>query len=70
MGDIKVFRIDGDAVSELPGQSMAVEKSLQTLVERHLDTFLGIRFLASEQSTGRTHGGRIDTPDRNTWSVA
>jgi hypothetical protein len=36
VGDIKVFRTDGDAVSELPGQSMAVEKSLQTLVERHL----------------------------------
>ena len=61
MGDIKVFRIDGDAVSELPGQSMAVEKSLQTLVERHLDTFLGVRFLASEHPTGPTHGGWIDT---------
>ncbi len=61
MSDIKVFRIDGDAVSELPGQSMAVEKSLQTIIERHLDTFLGVRFLASEHSTGGTHGGRIDT---------
>jgi hypothetical protein len=62
MGDLKVFRIHGDAVSELPGHSVAVEKSLQTLIEHHLDTFLGVRFLASEHSTGPLHAGRIDTP--------
>ena len=41
--------------------AVAVEKSLQSLIERHLDAFLGVRFLASEYSTGRTYGGRIDT---------
>ena len=40
---------------------MALEKSLQTLIEKHLETFLGVRFLASEYSTGAKHGGRIDT---------
>lgn len=40
---------------------MALEKSLQSLIDQNLDTFLGIRFLASEYSTGKTHGGRIDT---------
>jgi len=30
-------------------------------MERNLETFLGVRFLASEYSTGKTHGGRIDT---------
>jgi predicted transport protein len=40
---------------------VAVEKSLQTLIERHLEAFLGIRFLASEYATGKSHGGRIDT---------
>jgi predicted transport protein len=30
-------------------------------IERHLDALLGVRFLASEYATGRTHGGRIDT---------
>jgi predicted transport protein len=30
-------------------------------MERHLQDFLGIRFLASEYSTGKAHGGRIDT---------
>lgn len=61
MGDIKLFHIDGKHVSELAGQAVAVEKSLQTLIERHLEAFLGVRFLASEYSTGKTHGGRIDT---------
>jgi predicted transport protein len=61
MSDIKLFRIQGGNVVQLTGQSVALEKSLQTLIERHLDVFLGIRFLGSEYSTGRTHGGRIDT---------
>ncbi len=61
MSDIKLFRLHGDAVTELDGQSVAVEKSLQTLIERHLDTFLGVRMLGSEYTTGKTHGGRIDT---------
>ncbi|PKN91675.1 MAG: DUF91 domain-containing protein [Chloroflexi bacterium HGW-Chloroflexi-6] len=61
MGDIKLFQINGTTVSAIEGQSMAVEKSLQTLLEKHLETFLGVRFLASEYTTGKTHGGRIDT---------
>ena len=61
MSDIQLFKISGTNVSELAGQSVAVEKSLQTLMERNLETFLGVRFLASEYSTGKTHGGRIDT---------
>jgi len=61
MGDIKLFRVDSSGVAELPGQSVSVEKSLQVLVENNLETFLGIRFLASEYSTGKTHAGRIDT---------
>jgi len=61
MSDIKIFKIAGNDISELAGQSVAVEKSLQALIEQHLETFLGVRFLASEYSTGKTHGGRIDT---------
>lgn len=61
MGDIKLFQIAPDHVTELPPQSVAVEKSLQTLIERNLEALLGVRFLASEYSTGKTHGGRIDT---------
>ncbi|TKH67587.1 DUF91 domain-containing protein [Bacillus cereus] len=61
MGDIKIFRLNENNVEELVGQALAVEKSLQTIIERHLDTFLGIRFLASEYSTSKKHAGRIDT---------
>ncbi len=61
MSDIKIFRIGSGSVVELNGQSVALEKSLQTLIEQNLEVFLGIRFLASEYSTGKTHGGRIDT---------
>jgi predicted transport protein len=30
-------------------------------VGKHLEAFLGVTFLESEYSTGKTHGGRIDT---------
>lgn len=61
VSDIKLFQINGSTVTAIEGQSVAVEKSLQTLIEKHLEVFLGIRFLASEYATGKTHGGRIDT---------
>lgn len=61
MGDIKLFKLNGNNAEELAGKSVSVEKSLQTIIERNLETFLGVRFLASEYSTGKTHGGRIDT---------
>ena len=61
MSDIKLFRVEGGHVHELEGHSVALERSLQTLIETHLEVFLGVQFLASEYSTGKTHGGRIDT---------
>lgn len=61
MSDIKLFRIEKSEVQELEGRSASVEKSLQTQMEAHLEVFLGVRFLATEYSTGKTHGGRIDT---------
>lgn len=61
MSDIKLFRVGADGARELAGTSVALEKTLQTLIERNLETLLGVRFLASEHSTGPVHGGRIDT---------
>ncbi len=61
MSDVKLFQVGSNQVIEISGSSMAVEKSLQTLIEKDLDVFLGIKFLATEFSTGKTHGGRIDT---------
>lgn len=61
MSDIKLFHINNGSVQELQGTSIAIEKTLQMLIEKHLEVFLGVRFLASEYSTGKTHMGRIDT---------
>lgn len=61
MSDIQLFRLKGDLVAELPGRAVAVEKHLQTLIESQMPTFLGVRFLASEYATGKTHKGRIDS---------
>lgn len=61
MADIKLFQLRGESVSELTGTSAKIEKSLQDQIERNLNTYLGVRFLASEYSTGVNHGGRIDT---------
>ncbi|MBU0663402.1 MAG: DUF91 domain-containing protein [Proteobacteria bacterium] len=61
MSDIKLFRIQENEVIELEGRSASVEKSLQTQLEAHLEIFLGVRFLATEYFTGKTHGGKIDT---------
>lgn len=61
MPDIKLFRLSPTGATELPGQSAQVEKTLQTLFEGNLESLLGVRFLATEYSTGKVHGGRIDT---------
>lgn len=61
MSDVKLFRIAGEEARELPGDAIQVEKSLQVLFEANLERILGIRFLATEYSTGPVHGGRIDT---------
>ena len=61
MSDLRLFHLKNAQASELPGTASDLEKPLQTLIERNLDTLLGIRFVASEYTTGKTHGGRIDT---------
>lgn len=61
MADIKLFRVSGGKAVELAGSEVPLEKALQTLIEKNLETFLGVRFLASEHRTGKAHGGRIDT---------
>jgi len=37
------------------------EAEVQGLIEAHMETLLGVRFLASEYATGPVHGGRIDS---------
>ena len=59
--DIKLFDLSGKSANEIPGSASALEKSLQLLIERNLETMLGIRLLGSEYRTGPKHRGRIDT---------
>ena len=61
MADIKLFQLQSDSARELRAESVDIERSLQSLMEQHLESFLGVRFLATEYVTGRAHGGRIDT---------
>ena len=61
MSDLKLFRILEDGATELEGSAAVLERPLQNLIEKHMSTLLGVRFLASEYSTGETHRGRIDS---------
>lgn len=61
MSDIKLFRLQSGQATELQGNASDLERPLQTLIEANLQPLLNIRFIASEHSTGKTHGGRIDS---------
>lgn len=61
MSDIQLFRLTSGAIVELPSRAATLERHLQTLIESQMTTFLGVRFLASEYATGKTHKGRIDS---------
>ncbi len=61
MPDIKLFKLKQGQAAELNSSFVSLEKEIQKVVENNLEEFFGIRFLASEYSTGTKHGGRIDT---------
>lgn len=61
MSDIKLFKTTGNKAAELKGSAVALERSLQALIEKNLEAMMGVRLLASEHYTGKVHNGRIDT---------
>lgn len=63
MSGLKLFRTDATngGVTEVVPRLAEVETDVQRLVETHMETLVGVRFLASEYSTGPVHGGRIDS---------
>lgn len=61
MSDLKLFRLTDGQAFEVVGSAVPLEKSLQVLIERNMETLFGVRFLASEYSTGTKHRGRIDS---------
>ena len=61
MSDANLFRIDGGKVRKIERSAVGLERSLQRLIENNIEEMLGVRLLATEYSTGKTHAGRIDT---------
>ena len=59
--DIKLFDLAGNTATEIPGKAAPVEKSLQRVIERNMESMLGIRLVRTEHSTGPKHKGRIDS---------
>ncbi|MFC9327943.1 DUF5655 domain-containing protein [Kitasatospora sp. NPDC057015] len=58
---LRIFRVGGSEAHELAGSAAQLERHLQTYVERNMETLLGVRFVATEVSTGPVHAGRIDS---------
>ncbi|MFD3522204.1 DUF5655 domain-containing protein [Streptomyces sp. NPDC058653] len=61
MSGLKLFHTTTSGVTEVVPRLAEVEADVQGLVEAHMETLLGVRFLASEYGTGPVHGGRIDS---------
>lgn len=49
MSDIKIFSLNGGVRELVPG-AVALEKELQTLIEKNMPAFFGVNFLKSEFS--------------------
>ncbi|MBD3399187.1 MAG: hypothetical protein GF399_02515 [Candidatus Coatesbacteria bacterium] len=56
-----MFQVIQQVVTRLKPEAFLKERQLQRLFEANLEELLGLRFVASEFSTGEKHGGRIDT---------
>ena len=57
MSDINLFHIKNE-VKELKTESVLLEKEIQTLIENNMETFFGVRFLATEYAITN---GRMDS---------
>ena len=55
MRDLKLLRIGKDYTHQVVVRGATVEKSLQTHIERNLETLLGVRFLETEFGSNPAH---------------
>jgi len=58
---INLYNIDGQEITQLVSSSVELERTLQSLIEKHLETLLGVKFLATEYQITGNFSGRIDT---------
>lgn len=56
-----LYEISAENIEQIRSSKFESEKELQTLFEENLVTFLGVRFIATEFSTGDRQRGRVDT---------
>jgi len=56
-----IFLTINSSAKQLKKQNFRNEKELQTFIEQNMESLFGIRFLASEFTTSKQHGGRIDS---------
>ncbi len=56
-----LFEIAESRLESVEQTNFSIEKELQTLIEKNLETVFNCRFIASEFSTGALHAGRIDS---------
>lgn len=56
-----LFTISSKRLAPVEQINFQVEKNLQELIEKNLQTVFNCRFVASEYPTGAQHSGRIDT---------
>ncbi|WP_189298472.1 DUF5655 domain-containing protein [Streptomyces albospinus] len=61
MSGLKLFHTTNSGVTEVMPRLAAVEADVQDLVEAHMETMLGVTFLASEYVIDCVDGGRIDS---------
>lgn len=59
MSELRLFSIENGKAQECHAAFFKLEREIQNLFEANLEALLGVRFVASEFSTGQ--GGRIDT---------
>ncbi|WP_039631485.1 DUF5655 domain-containing protein [Streptomyces sp. 769] len=60
MTGLKLFNTNG-GVTEVTPRLAEVEADVQDLIEAHMETMLGVRFLASEYVIDCAGGGRVDS---------
>lgn len=58
---MKLFHTTKGGVTEVTPRLADVEADVQSLIEAHMETMLGVRFLTSEYVIGCADGGRIDS---------
>lgn len=56
-----IFLTESNSAKQLKKSNFRNEKELQTFVEQNMESLFGIRFVASEFTTSKQHGGRIDS---------